>query len=149
MLCVPGTRLTLPFLDEATEAVSVDRILRDVEAVAPMLEQNRIPVAFGGTQDLPQSRDVRLERVLRRVGRVVGPQLVDQPPDRDDLTRVQSEDREERPLPSTPDRNRHVRIDEVERAEKPDLHASLLQGRRACLQGILKPKSAACKLPLR
>ena len=36
-------------------------------------------------------------------------------------------------------------VDDVERAEEPDLHASLLQGRRACLQGILKAKSATCK----
>ena len=149
MLCVPATRLTLPFFDETAEAVCVDRVVRDVEAVAPMLEQNRFPLAFDRTQGLPQSRDVRLERVLRGVGRVVGPQLVDQLPNRDNPTGVQGEDCEERSLPSTPDRNGLVGIDDVERAEEPDLHASLLQGRRACLQGILKPKSVACKRAVR
>ena len=44
MLCVPATRLTLAFLDETAEAMCVDRVVRDVEAVAPVLEQNRLPL---------------------------------------------------------------------------------------------------------
>ena len=55
---------------------------------------------------LPQLRDAHLKRGCARGGRPVGPELVDQPVTRDDLVRVQKQQRKQRPLTRSAERQR-------------------------------------------
>ena len=56
-----------------------------------------------GAQRPAQLRDADLQCGRRRAGRLLAPQLVDQPVARDDLAGVQQQDRQQRPLPRAGD----------------------------------------------
>ena len=81
---VPGSERGSPFLAEADELEEVDGVRLDDE---PIARRRRLEYAF--RQELPELRDVNLEGVARRVGRLVAPQRVDEAIARDDPTRIQ------------------------------------------------------------
>ena len=69
---------------------------------------------------LPDPRDVRLEAMRGRRRRLIAPDLVDQPLDRDDLARVQQQDGENRALLRAPEPKRTPVRPRLERAEQPE-----------------------------
>ena len=71
---------------------------------------------------LAQLGDVHLERLDRRVGRVVLPEGVDQAIARDDPVRMQQEHGEQRPLLGAGDVDRPAVLAQLERSENPVLH---------------------------
>ena len=75
---------------------------------------------------LAQLRDVDLERRRRRRRRRVGPELVDQPLDRDDPAGLEREDGQERPLLATTDRDRPAVAPHLEWTEHGVLHGTVL-----------------------
>ena len=85
---------------------------------------------------------------MRGVGRTLRPHVVDELGDRHDLPGTQGDTRKQSALPSTPERDRPVRVDDVERAKEPDLHTSLLLGRRPACKGFSsvgqQPASGVC-----
>ena len=147
---VAALRVSLGFFHESFEAIRVDMVRRHVEDVASVLEEDRVAFTVDelAAERLPQARDVRLERAVRRLGRVIGPEVVDQPTDRHDLLRVQGEDRQERSLSPAADRDRPPFLDDVEAAEKPNFHATLPRWNEA-LQVILKRSAADRKRSVR
>lgn len=66
---------------------------------------------------LAEMRDVALEHVHRRLWRRVAPDLIDQPVGRDDLIRVQEEQRENSPLLRAAERERSPIRSDLERAQ--------------------------------
>jgi len=67
-----------------------------------------------------------VQRVLRGLGRPL-PELVDQPIPRDDLVRVQEEDREQRLLPRPGDRNPATAVQHFEEPQDPKVDGGLLR----------------------
>ena len=98
---VPGSERGSPFLAEADELEEVDGVRLDDE---PIAGRRRLEYAF--RQELPELRDVNLEGVARRVGRLVAPERVDEPIARDDPICIQEQNREQGAplLPSERDR---------------------------------------------
>ena len=115
-------------LDELREAISVDLLRADVEDVAAASIRDRPAVGSHGVQRLPKARDVSLERVESRVGRLVRPQLVDEARSRHHLVRVEREDREQCALPAPADGDGAFAVQNVEWSEKANLqHTRLLR----------------------
>jgi hypothetical protein len=92
------------------------------------------PVAVGAgldhrppaVQRLAEPRDVPLERVPRGRRRAIAPELVDQALARDHSVRVEQEDCQERALFRAADRDLAAVLDDLERAEDPELHDPLV-----------------------
>ena len=90
------------------------------------LDANRVARRPGddavGAEDLPQAGDVVLHRVDGGLRRLEAPELVDQAVDRNNLVRVGEQEGEQRPLPAASKRDRHAVVENLERAEDPELH---------------------------
>ena len=115
------TRQALRLLDELLEAPRVDVGRIDVEHVAARLrEQPRLAVLR--LEQLPEPRDVHLERVRGRLGRRASPELVDEPVRRERLIRVQQEDREQLAALACVQADGAVVAHDLERAEHSKLH---------------------------
>jgi hypothetical protein len=84
-------------LDQALEPPGVDRVVGRLQLVSGLAGDDDLAGHERG-QRLAQLRDVDLDRVPRRARRVLGPQCVDELVNGDDLTGVQQQDREQRPL---------------------------------------------------
>src|SRR5437899_2387623 len=69
---------------EPLEAAGVDLVVRDAEDVSG----RRLGDEHAGRQHLPQLRHVELQRLVRRPGRSLAPDLVDQALERDDFVAV-------------------------------------------------------------
>jgi hypothetical protein len=67
---------------------------------------------------------VVLEGVLRRPRRLLAPQRVDQAVDRHDLLRAREQQRQQRPLPRSAERDDLPVPDDLERPEDPELDAA-------------------------
>ena len=105
-------------VDEATEAFEVQLVRLDTEQVAGRPRDD--PLA----ELSPQAEHVVLQRRLRAGGRLVVPDAVDQSLRRDDLVRVEQEQREHRaPLRPT-ERQSLLAVEDLERPEDPELHGS-------------------------
>ena len=85
-----GLEVPSPLLDQVLELSGVDRVWVDPEQIARRLPDDRVR-----RQQLAELRDVDLERVGRGLGRVAGPELLDQCVCRDDLVPVQEQQREQ------------------------------------------------------
>jgi hypothetical protein len=73
-------------------------------------------------EHLAQTREVHLQRLAARLRRSLLPEGVDQAVGGDDLVRVQEQDREQRPLLGAADVHLPPVLDDLERAENPELH---------------------------
>jgi hypothetical protein len=74
------------------------------------------------SERLAKLRDADAERRRAGRGRLLAPELVDQPVARDDLVRVEQEHREQRPLPRSRERKRATALEHLERTQDPKLH---------------------------
>jgi hypothetical protein len=88
---VAARELVLPLGREAFEPLGVELLRAERQDVAGRAVRDRAVPA----ERPPEAGDVALERVRRRLGRMLGPQLVDQPVGRDDAVRLQREQHEE------------------------------------------------------
>ena len=103
-------------LDEAPERVEIELARRDAEEVAGRARDE--PVAELATQP----DQVVLERRLRRRRRIVAPDAVDEPVDRDDAVRLEQQQAEHRAPPQATDRDDALAGPHLQRAEDPELH---------------------------
>ena len=72
-------------------------------------------------QHLPELTDAVLKRCHRRLRRALAPEEVDKSIGRDDTARRESENREQRALPLTPERDRAGLVRDLERPEYPEI----------------------------
>ncbi len=86
-----------PIVDEPLEPPGIDCLRVGVELVPRSPGGQHLPSA-DRFQRPTEFRHVNLDRVRCRARGMLAPQQVDEPIDRDDLSRVQQQDREERPL---------------------------------------------------
>jgi integrase len=77
-----------------------------------------------GTVKTNEARDVVLQSISRAVGRGVVPELVDQLVAGDDSIRTHEQEREQCSLSRTTERERAASVDDLERSEDPEVHAS-------------------------
>jgi hypothetical protein len=103
--------------NDPLEARPVELVRLDAQQVAG-LARDESPLA----ELFAQARDVDLNAFRRRARRLFRPKLVDQPRHRDDLVRVQEEDRQQRPLLPRPEVQRVPLLDHLQRAEEPEFH---------------------------
>ncbi len=104
-------------LDHALEPLGIQLLWLDAEQVARAAgdEQARL-------QELSQLRDAVLDNLRRRRRRIALPQLVDEAVARDDLVRVQEEDRQQLSLTRAPQRYLPPSRADLERTEDPVIH---------------------------
>ena len=95
-----------------------------------------------GWQHAAKAGDEGRERVRGALGRVVAPELVDQPVTSDDLVGPQRQERAQPALPRTAERERPVVEAGLERAEPPELERSLSRH-----PSVIRPSSPAQILP--
>jgi len=88
--CVPGSERASPFLAQADELEHVDGVRLDDQSITGRC---RLEGAF--RHQLPELRDVNLEGIARRVGRLVAPQRVDEAIARDDTICIQEQNRQQ------------------------------------------------------
>lgn len=87
-----------------------------------------------------------VERSRRVVGRALSPQRVDQPVDRDDLPRVEEQDREQAALLHAAEREQPLTLAHFERPEEPEFKAAGGQSPKLpALSGAWKPLSGPWK----
>lgn len=117
--CVAGGERRTPSCDEDLEATSVKCVGLDLEPV-PSADGPDRPARQGATK----VRDVGLERLGRRAGWHVAPQVSDELACRDRLSGSQGQRREYRPLLGTADLDARAVHGHLERPEHPHLHAA-------------------------
>ena len=129
----PGPRARAPAAPRraAFEAVQVEPAGRDVQHVARRARDEHRVAAAVRAERLAEPRDVDLERVAGGGGRVVGPQLLDQPIAGHDAVGLQQQDREQRPLLGAAEREPVTVRADLERAEDAEVDGS--PGRPATL----------------
>jgi hypothetical protein len=104
------------------EPVQVELVGFDLEPIARRLRHERIPVrAVAVVQGAPQPRDGLLERVRGSAGCLRTEEVVDQPVGRDDLARVEQEDREQSALTKADERDDPASTAHLERSENRKL----------------------------
>ena len=104
------------------EAAQVELVGFDVEPVARRLGDERIPVrAVAVAEGAPQPRDRLLERVRGSARCLLAEEVVDQPVARDDLARVEQEDREQSALTKADERDDPAPTAHLERSENRKL----------------------------
>ncbi len=104
--------------DQAGEAIGVDLLVADVEAVAA---PDRLETVVGA-QRPPEARDVRLERLRRSRWRVAGVDLFDQHVCRHDLATPDEQDREQRLHARTTELHRSALSHDLKSSQDPKLH---------------------------
>ena len=107
--------LRAPLGSVGGEAVRVHPLRGNLERVSRRARDER------RADVLPELRHVDLDAVPGTRRRLVPPEIVDDPIDRQDLARVQREVREERPGPGTAERQRFAVPPHLERAEQQNL----------------------------
>ena len=73
-------------------------------------------------EDLPQARHVDLQNVSRFLRPFVAPKLLDEAVRRDDMVRVEAENRQNSPLLRAAERKRRVMVPDLERAKEAAFH---------------------------
>ncbi len=106
-------------LDEALEAVEIELLGGELDHVAGRERDEQLGAR---AERLAQARDARLERAGVRLRGLVRPQLLDQPARRDDLVRVEQEQREQAALPLPGHLQGAVSVQHLERPQNPELH---------------------------
>ena len=122
-------------------------------AVLTRHHQARRGAARPRAQRLAQSRNVDLQRLGGRGRRTPTPQLVDQPVRAQPLVDVQQQHRQQRPLLAPPKRNPAALIEDFERTEDEEVHASNGRSRldrrysspRPTPNGRSRPLTALCR----
>ena len=105
-------------LDEPLEAVDVELAVVHPQEVARRTRDDAI-----GAERLPQRVYVHLQRARAARRRLLAPDPVDQAVDRDDLVRVEQEQRQESPRSRAAERHgRAVVAHDLERPQQPELH---------------------------
>ena len=109
---------------ELPHARDVELVGADPEPVATVCRRDRVATVPG--QHLPQLGDVDVDRLSGRGRRRLAPELVDQALARDELVRMQEQDRQDEPLLQPAQRDRLALVDHLERPEDPVLHEHVL-----------------------
>jgi hypothetical protein len=104
------------FLDEPAKAFEIELVPLDAHEVPRRARHD--PLA----ELAPQPQDVVLQRRERSGRRLVSPDAVDQPLGRDDLVRVEQEQREHRTPLRASERHAPLAVEHLERTEDPELH---------------------------
>jgi len=100
MIGVACCQLAAPLGDEPLEALEVELVRPDVEPVPGSLRRDSLL-----PEPLAQRMHLHLERVSRRLLRLLAPEGVDQVVAGDDLVRAQEQAREQERLPSRAERD--------------------------------------------
>ena len=103
---------------QAIEAAGVDRLHIDFDEVA-----GRARDEHRDRQRLAQLRHVDLHHLRGRVRHLLAPQVLDQPVDRDRAVGRDQEAGEQRPLLEPAEDDGCVAVEDLHRAEQPELHA--------------------------
>ncbi len=108
-------------LEETLEASDVELLRVDPDDVAGRdgREERR-----AGAERLAQPRDARLQRRSALVWSLPRPELLDQPVGGDDLVRMEEQEREQATLPRAGQRERDAVVENLQRAEDPELQAA-------------------------
>jgi hypothetical protein len=118
-----GRRL-LRLREQPLEAEQVELVRPYSDQIARLLRDDD----FAWRKRLAQLGDVVLERILRGLGRLRTPELVDQSVGRDDLVRAGEQQGEDCPLPRSTERKRTALVEDCDRSEDPKLHDSSRRG---------------------
>ena len=112
-----GRRLVPSPCDRGLEAIEIQLALADAQQIAARLRDDRV-----AAERLAQLGDVHLDRGRRRLGRLLPPELVDQPLTRDGLVRVQKQQGKEAALLRAGDLEAAAVVLDLERSKDPELH---------------------------
>ena len=93
----------------------------ELEHVAGRARQQR-----PGREQLAQPRHVDVQGLHRRLGRLLAPELVDQPVAGEHLVRVHEQQRQQRALLRARERQRPVAVANLQRSQDPELHCPTL-----------------------
>src|SRR5262245_39515909 len=126
----PPERKRLPELRARVNGVCGARVLDQTLEMGQieLVRSNHDGVAGGTgdenlrTQMLTQPRNVDLESLGGRSGRVPSPELLDQPVCGDDLVRMEEHEREQGTLVAASEPDGTVIVDDLQRPENPELH---------------------------
>src|SRR5439155_3475831 len=122
-----GLRIDLfRLLEERVETINVELIAFDPEEVPRCFRLDALLA-----QHSAQLRDVDLECLPSRFGRLLAPECVDQAVGRDNLVRIQQQHGEQAPLFRTAHVERSLAVEHLERTENPKLHRSLPRADRS------------------
>jgi hypothetical protein len=119
-----------PLVYEALEAVQIERVRLDPDDVAGRSGRQHV---LG--ERLTKARDVDPQRVGSALGRVLPPELVDQPVGGNDLVGVQEKQSEKSAQLAPAEGDPAAFVPHLERSQDPELHR--LASRRGSLQLLL------------
>src|SRR5581483_239289 len=118
---IPAGVRAAALLEESLEPVGVELLRLELEDVAAGARADELRVA----ERLAQPRDLVVEAVVCVAGRPLRPELVEEAVARDDLVRMEEQDRQERALLRPSDGDDALAVPGLERAEKPELQLRL------------------------
>ena len=125
-LRVAAGQLASPLGHEPLEAVRVEALGIEPQLVAVLARHDHAGRGAAGLtrQRLAQAGDLHLHRLggVRRW--TLAPELVDQPVRAERLVGVQQQQRQQRPLLAPAERDRAALVEDLERAENAEVHAS-------------------------
>jgi hypothetical protein len=126
--CEIAQRGPAPQLERLAIALPLDQAHEAMEVELPRLHPQHIagrprlhPV---GAEELPQARDVPVQRGRGSRRRGLAPELVDDPVLPDDFVRVQEQQPQERPLPPATERERPAVFGDLQRPQDPEVHSA-------------------------
>ncbi len=125
--------LRLPAVPQELETAEVELLRLDPQQIPARLRLQAVPA-----EHLAELGDVDLERLSRRLGRLLVPEGLDQPLVRDHAVRVQGEHGEGGTLFGAAEVERAPVVEHFERAEDAEIH-------RVCLAATLAPASGDLK----
>jgi hypothetical protein len=119
-----GCELARAVAEQPLEAVAVEQLGRERELVAVLARQQRQGVAVRGRtrECLAQARDLDVHHLGGGRRRRLAEQLVDQPLHREHLVGVEQQQREQRALPDSAERDRAPLVEHFERSEDVEVH---------------------------
>jgi hypothetical protein len=124
--CLPSRQGGTALVHQPLKAVQVQRMPTQVEQVAGRLgSEQGAGGPFGPTwlQHLAQVGHIHLQHAAGALGRLLAPELVDQPVRRRDLASVQQQHRQQGPLLGpTQHQQPAVIVQDLKRAKNPELH---------------------------
>jgi hypothetical protein len=133
-LClIAGGELFVPLLGQPFEAVEIHLGGLGDQHVAAIAGRHRV-----GAERLAQAGDVTLQRLRRSRGSLFAPELVDQAIARDNLAAMEDQDREQRALLRSPQREAATLVDHLQWPQYPKAqHAAVdAMGRAAVCRGF-------------
>jgi hypothetical protein len=120
LCCLSGRQGLSALLEQRLEAARVDRLRLDAEQVARRAGHDQAV-----SERAANLRDGVLEHLRGRRRRLLSPEAVHEPVARDDLVRVQDQQREQGPLPAARELDRPAVHHQLQWTQDPELHASL------------------------